>query len=193
MSQQGPKVVHVRIDTLQRCYDTVVEALTVAELPAAEITDILKHYVVAECLQCGTRINGEELGQIALAQDPNDQTQQKFVRLRNGYCARSGCESYYYRVMLTEHPKFDWTTLAATLTQAATEPPPPVPSSKRRNGISFWVAEPRVRRVLIGVLIVIALLVTRHFMFGGRLPLVHKKPTYTVDPASVIPSYTTNH
>jgi len=192
MSQSGSQVVQVRIDALPACYQAILEALAVAELPADEITDVFKHYVVAECLQCGTRVTGDELGQLALGNQPQPDENQKLSRLRTGYCARSGCESYYYRLILTDHPKVDWAELARSLTNVAAAPATTPAPQKHSATLATWLQHPQARRVLAGIAILLALLVARHFMTGGRLPFVHKKPVYVVDPASVSPRYGTN-
>jgi len=192
MSQSGSQVVQVRIDALPACYQAILEALAVAELPADEITDVFKHYVVAECLQCGTRVTGDELGQLALGNQPQPDENQKLSRLRTGYCARSGCESYYYRLILTDHPKVDWAELARSLANVAAAPATTPAPQKHSATLATWLQHPQARRVLAGIAILLALLVARHFMTGGRLPFVHKKPVYVVDPASVSPRYGTN-
>ncbi|MGC8990480.1 MAG: hypothetical protein ACP5MD_10185 [Verrucomicrobiia bacterium] len=186
--------MQVRIDALPACYQAILEALAVAELPADEISDVFKHYVTAECLQCGTRVTGDELGQLALGNQLQPDEDQKLFRLKTGYCASSGCESYYYRLILTEHPKVDWTGLAQSLANAAAaSTTTPEPQKQKHAGtLAPWLQHPQARRVLAGIAILIALLVARHFMTGGRLPFVHKKPVYVVDPASVSPRQSTN-
>ncbi|NLH71897.1 MAG: hypothetical protein GX456_02455 [Verrucomicrobia bacterium] len=192
MSQSGSQVVQVRIDALPVCYQAILEALAVAELPADEISDVFKNYVVAECLQCGTRVTGDELARLALGNQLQPDADQKLSRLKTGYCARSQCESYYYRLILTEHPKVDWTELARSLAHTAAAPTTTPAPDKHAGTLAPWLQHPQARRVLAGIAILLALLVARHFMTGGRLPFVHKKPVYVVDPASVSPRYSTN-
>jgi len=185
MAQPSPENVQVRVDALPGCYQVLVEALTLAELDAAELHEAFARYISAECLQCGIRITGEELGQIALAM-PGDPTENpKLTRLRQGYCAQKGCESYYYRLILSEHPKVDWHQLAAGLGQAGAPPPTPVAPPKPTGLLALWLTDKRSRRVLAGVALLLVLLVLRHFWTGGTVPFVHRAPAYTVDPASV--------
>jgi len=191
MSQPSAQVVQVRIDALPACYQAILEALTLADLTAAELNDAFRQYVAAECLQCGSRVRGEELGQIALAAEMATEANPKLARLRHGYCARDGCDSYYYRLVFTEHPKIDWSKLASSLAQAAAAPAAPTLPPKRYGAASLWLENRRTRRVLLGLGILLLLLVARHFVTGGKLPFVHPKPVYVVDPASA-PAHRTN-
>ncbi len=188
----NPDAVQVRVDALPACYQTLLESLTLAELNAAELNEAFANYVTAECLQCGIQVAGEELGRIALAGAEGSGGDPRLSRLRKGYCAREGCESYYYRLILREHPKVDWSKLAQSLAQTAAAPSVSVPLPKRSSGISLLLADKRARRVLAGIGVLLLLLVVRHFATGGRIPFTHKAPAYTVDPASVSPSVQTN-
>lgn len=192
MSQSSSQVAQVRIDALPACYQAILEALTLADMTAAELDDTFRHYVAAECLQCGTRVTGEELGQIALAIDTTPDANAKIARLRNGYCVREGCDSYYYRLVFIDHPKIDWGKLAAGLAQTGAAPPAPTLPPKRYGAASLWLEDRRTRWVLAGIGILLALLVARHFFTGGRIPFLHQKPAYVVDPASAPPAHRTN-
>ena len=192
MSLPTSHVAQVRIDALPACYQAILEALTLADFTAADLSDAFKHYVVAECLQCGSRVTGEELGQLALAAEMSAEADSKLGRLRHGYCARQGCDSYYYRLVFTDHPKIDWSKLAAGLAQTAAAPAAPTLPPKRYGAASLWLQDRRTQRVLIGLAILLGLLVARHFLTGGRLPFIHQKPAYVVDPASAPPAQRTH-
>jgi hypothetical protein len=70
----------------------------------------LRAALSGECVQCGIRITGEEL--IELSQPAKTaESDPKIARLRQDYCARNHCDSYYYRLTFRTHPDLDWTRL----------------------------------------------------------------------------------
>ena len=187
MAQPNAEAVQVRVDALPGCYQALLEALTLADFDAAALHEVFNRYVSAECLQCGIQITGDELGRIALVVPGDPAADAKIVRLRQGYCAQKDCESYYYRLVLNEHPRVDWHKLAASLGQIAPPPPTPLAPARATGTLSLWLADKRSRRLLAGVALVLVLLVIRHFVNGGTIPFIHQAPHYTVDPAPATP------
>jgi hypothetical protein len=50
----------------------------------------------AKCIQCGMTITGEEIASLSAEVEALNQNKARLTRLRRGYCARNGCDSYYY-------------------------------------------------------------------------------------------------
>jgi hypothetical protein len=68
--------------------------------------EALRSALAGECVQCGIRLRGDEL--LALAQaDRTEEPGSKLERLRQGYCARRSCDSYYYSLALDNIPGVD--------------------------------------------------------------------------------------
>ena len=63
--------------------------------------------IEGECVQCGIQVSGAELVAAAGA-DPGDPCPPKVKRLSQGYCARNGCDSRYYRLSFGEVSGLDW-------------------------------------------------------------------------------------
>ena len=51
---------------------------------------------------------GEPLARVAMAGEAVELPNPKLGRLRQGYCARNGCDSFYYRVHLGDYVNLDW-------------------------------------------------------------------------------------
>jgi len=185
MATTMPAPVQMRVDAMPEYHAALITVLNESGLDAREIGEVIAQNVSAECVSCGIRLTGEEIGQIRSAQAEGEAPESKVGRLRQGYCARKDCDSYFYRMSFTEHPKVDWMQtverVAAVLSRTPSQRvdadsvvPPPKPGR-----------DPRVVRVVVGLIIVLLLIILRQFMTGGALPLIHKPPEYRVDPASV--------
>lgn len=188
MTSDGFESPQVRVDALAGVYPRLVEALRPLGLTAAELDAVFQSHIAAECVQCGWRLTGEELGQLALDPVPGQAEDPRLARLRRGYCPRKDCTTYYYRIEFTEHPKVDWQPVAAQVAAAATAATaaPVTAAEPAARGSRWWFWEdPKLRRVVIGLAVLAVLLVARHFATGGRVPFVHRSPKYVVDPASV--------
>lgn len=187
MAPANSESLQVRVDTLPAVYDALVDALKGGGLTAAELTDTFAEHVTAECLQCGLQVRGEELGRLGCAPAETPGADEgRLGRLRQGYCGRKDCNSYYYRIDFKEHPKIDWRKVVAGLGNVQAPTPAAAPPAGTRVALILpLLQDRRVVRVAIGVAILVLLLIVKHFATGGRIPLLHKSPKYTVDPASV--------
>lgn len=186
MSDTEPVSTQVRVDALPAAYQIVLGSLQGTGLKPAELTEIVTHHVLAECLQCGIQVTGADLGQLALTTPAEGEAEDsRIARLRHGYCARRDCEAYYYRLVFRDHPKIDWARITPALMNLRPPPPEPEPAAKPRPTVAALLADKRNLRVLVGLGLLLVLLVVRYFMAGGTLPFIHPPPHYTVDPGSV--------
>jgi len=130
------------------------------------------------------RYQGLRRGVIALSQRPSpERANAKIGRLRLGYCAREGCESYNYRVVFLDYPPTHWPEVLAQAESLQTE--------ARKPGRSWvWIGSrlaallrPRLTlRVWIVLAVALLLLLARHWQLGGTIPLVREPENFRVDP-----------
>lgn len=187
MTAQAEHRLKVRTEKLPELAAALVKELAALGLTGLELNSVFHRSVSAVCAQCATAISGDELAELALAEPDAEFANAKLKRLRLGYCASAGCNSYFYTLVLTPHPEIDWAAVLPKVTglAAGTEkgvvPAAEIalpPSPKRK--LAF--------RIVLGVLIIVTLLVVRHVWSGGKLPLLERSPKYRVDPASLEPS-----
>jgi hypothetical protein len=130
--------------------------------------------VAAICPQCGISVSGAEL--FALAHPPAAETSSaKTGRLRLGYCARSGCESYYCQLTFKMHGEFDWMDILAQAEGILRDVEhPDGRNGAQRQGISHRVRllwrSGRARRVCIALATVLLLMLGRHWYSGRHTP-----------------------
>ncbi|MBX3744003.1 MAG: hypothetical protein KF833_01715 [Verrucomicrobiae bacterium] len=134
-----------------------------------------------ECVQCGMKVSGEAL--MALTAPPPDEGQDPRVeRLRQGYCARKGCESYFYRLSFRPWPGVNWPSVIARIHDEAGG------AERKDNAVPAVV--PMVRRqflsqavlrggIALGALA--ALWLARHWHRGGRIPYLREPERFEVD------------
>lgn len=178
MSLATSQIFKVRTDSLVRYYESLTCVLLESGQSGARLNEILSQCLRVECVQCRIQVSAEELQQLAVSDAPGGALHPKLQRLRLGYCARQGCESYFYEVHLESYPGVDWEVVVRnadsllTVSKAvATEP------GEQRK--------PRRVRMFVGLglllLTALAWLIHAHILFA---PKRHK---YEIDPASTAP------
>jgi len=175
MTQIATTIAQIGIQRLPALHSSLTETLSEGGFNSVQLSEIFSAYVSAECVLCGTRVTGEEMGGITSAAEKPLAPDSKFGRLRHGSCARSGCISAYYRVHLREYPNLDWTKIR----------------EKATEDDAFKEANTARRRLLIrlalGVAVILILLLWRCIMYYGHVPLLQKPHKYNIDPASAGP------
>jgi len=173
MKEIATTVAQVGIDRLPALYSSLTAALSEAGFSSSQLVEIFSNHVSAECVLCGTRVTGQEIGGIRSAAEESVPPDSKFGRLQRGACVKIGCISSYYRVHLREHANLDWMKIR----------------EKASEDEAFKGANAARKRLLIravlGVGIILILLLCRYIMYYGHVPLLQKPHKYTVDPASV--------
>jgi hypothetical protein len=137
--------------------------------------------VSGECVQCGIRITGEEL--IELSQPAETaESNPKIARLRQGYCARNHCDSYYYRLTFRTHPDLDWTMLLSRADSLNEAQALPAAVEEDTNKTTPGVGRRRlVGRIFVALAVVSLLLLVRQWYRGGRIPLIREPENFQVD------------
>ena len=144
-----------------------------------EVRQEFSNLVSAECIQCAMAINGEEL--LLIADKSVEQPGSKVQRLRQGYCARQGCNSYFYRIKFFAHPALNWQKALIE----AEMPVRSVPSdavnevdaatiAKRAARREYWVRG-SIALALLGLV-----LIARHWYRGGAIPIVRAPEKFKV-------------
>jgi hypothetical protein len=139
--------------------------------------DSIRAAISAECVQCGMRLTGEDLLDW-LQTDGSTAASPKLTRLHQGYCARRGCDSYYYTLTLKPCARTDWKELVAQ-----TEPMPrfgqdQTVTSTRGPKLKYGVF---AKSVAIGLGLVMFLILLRHYYLGSPIPWVREAEDFKVD------------
>ena len=125
------------------------------------------------------------MAHVALAEVKTEMAHSRLDRLRQGYCARNGCDSYYYRIHFDDRPDLDWTKILekADHLEVATQATP----EKETEAITIrnWL----LIRLAMGLGVVLILLLFWHVRYYGYFPVLQKPHKYTVDPAFVSQSH----
>lgn len=157
----------------------------------------LRDAISAECVQCGIRLTGAELLALAEAGEAGEVTgdaraasrppappNPKVARLRLGYCARSGCDSCYYRVTFEPRPGLDWTKLlpGAELEVTAAAPAEDPGNAERQAAFRSSVRR-TVGKAALALGALVLLLVARHWYQGGTIPYLREPEKFDVQVA----------
>jgi hypothetical protein len=162
------------------------QALQSGGLAPDQLVEVLDRAAVCECVQCGIRLGAGDL--VALGGDgtPDPALGAKAARVRQGYCARNGCASYFYRFTVQPHPGIDWPVVLGLAQSAADQAASVAAAETRAQRAGQRLARWRLLlKVAAGLAVVVVLLVARQWMVGGRIPLLREPEPFTVDPKSV--------
>jgi len=110
----------------------------------------------------------------------------KLQRLRLGYCAREGCESYFYAVHLEDHSDVDWEAVAEKASNLVTAMKAAAAQEERRQ--RNRKRPQRMMRFALAFLIMVVLIFSWFVIQHGGLPFGKKAYKYEIDPASAGPT-----
>lgn len=173
----------VRTDRLAAFYAALARALTEAGLSGAQLNDLFAKSVSAQCAQCGAKVHGEEMGMLALAGPDAEPATPKLKRLKLGYCAGTGCDSYFYTVSLEPAAGMDWAPIVAKV-ERQTAPLEGEPRAVPQMALPATPRRKLLLRAAAGGLVILVLLLIRHVWSGGRIPLLQSAPKYRADPTT---------
>jgi hypothetical protein len=160
----------------------LVAAIKQSTASAEKVTLAVQTALSAACVQCGIRLNGQELLTLG-CQTPATATEIKISRLLQSYCARNGCESRYYTVVFGDHIDLDWPKLLSGAESTAKE-------GDEAEQTTNWAAanahrlDQRKRlamRAAIGVGMLLLMLLIRQWYLGGRIPVIREPENFKVD------------
>jgi hypothetical protein len=184
MPDNTAKELHTPVNGLMALHQKLVASLAAAGNPAAELDEVLARDVSATCVKCGMNVTGNELVTAALAASAESLAESKLARLRQGYCGRNGCDSNYYTVRLAANPKLDWDRVLLGPAEPVAEPEPPAATEEELAAVAEAGAARKRQwlRLGVGVTALLVLLMVRHVMNGGRIPVLQPKPEYRTAP-----------
>lgn len=175
--------VMVAPEQLIKFYLSLAGNLAREGIVSAQINEILSGNVSAECVACGMRFGGEELGELVVSREKPDPKNTKFSRLILGYCGRNGCESRLYNVHFTRHPLVDWKKIVDQVENipdtAETSAEPVVPVTRKS------ISHKKPLLWILGFCVVYLLYYVMQYFTEGRIPLIQPKHTYQVAPSPV--------
>lgn len=142
---------------------------------------IFRSNVLGECDRCGISVTGEEL--FALTEAPSaERSGPKIGRLRLGYCARRGCESYFCRLTFSACPQVDWAKLVATAKIPQARKGDEAATVLRiRSWLGCLARLEGTRRLGLAITVLLLVLLVRQLYFGGRVPLLREPEHFRVD------------
>ena len=178
-----PSSEQVKLAGIGNHYIALAGALTESGRSAEQLKEILARSISAECVQCGILLTGEELNRLSQAGADTVFSENKLERVRQGYCGRRECNSYFYRLNLAAVPGLDWGQIKTKAQEklsggklveekVETVLPKKAPTRLPLGKIAL----------LLGFLF--ALLLLKWWYWDGSVPLLQKKTTYQVDPKS---------
>jgi len=181
MTEESSLLRQEHIQNLGQFSRALAEAVERSALGPDTLRQALRAALSAECVQCAIRVTGEELlglSDPAIAPVANS----RVARLRQGYCARNHCDSYYYRLMFAVHPDIDWPRLLAQIESTGGEGGGAAPGDATLKIATQNPARARrFSRVAIGVAILAMLWILRQWYRGGTIPWVREPENFQVD------------
>jgi hypothetical protein len=176
----------VSLQRLPLFLKSLLAGLISGGLTEEQARDAVRDFVLAECLQCKVAVKGEEL--LDVISDPAPQAvSPKAERLRQGYCARSQCPSYFLQLSFRSMPGVDWKKIVAQSEQMDGEQRQETTLNEEADRRAAHLRNRRLRliRIAAGVVIILILLLIRQWYTGRRIPLLQPKGNFQADPASI--------
>ena len=183
MSEARLKTLQIRVETLPAVYSALVKALGETELSGAVLNEIISRHVSAACVLCDIQVKGDDLSAVVLAPQGGPLAEARLARLKQGYCCRRSCDSYYYKLVFAPHASVNWEKILEKLADAKAQ----TGDEKADEGVDRKDPARRalVIKVAAAVGLVLVLLLCKHLISGGSLPGFQRAPKYTVDPNSL--------
>jgi len=145
-----------------------------------ESTITVDDLLFAECTVCNLRVPGDELFKVGEPPDSSEAS-APVKRLRLGYCAHVGCESYIYRISFRDGAGVDWTMAFQHIKEL---------SDARKQAMAGGAEVERRKvavnrrkyagRLLLGAGIILILLAIRQWYLGGRIPFLREPEKFHV-------------
>ena len=178
-----PASEQVKLSELGGYYSALGAVLAESGFSEDQLRDVFSRSISAECVQCGILLTSEELNRVATAGPEATFPENKLERVRQGYCGRRECNSYFYRLNLGAVPQIDWTQVKSKVGEklsggAKAEEKPETPLPKKGS-----TALP-IRKIALAIGLILAALVFKWWWWDGSIPILQKKTTYEVDPKS---------
>src|SRR5436189_2139430 len=118
----APDVIEreVHVQTIVPLLNSWLQTQAFSTHEAAKARELLANSLSAECISCGIQIRGADL--IFILEPAKQNENAKIDRLRFGYCARKGCDSYYLKFLLQSSSKLNWNQVLAEFEPSSVRP-----------------------------------------------------------------------
>jgi hypothetical protein len=147
----------------------------------------LRSALLVECVECGIRLSEPEMLDVAESGQTvrgNSRTR----RLQKGYCARTGCHSYFYRVQILSEAGIAWNALDAVREAGPSPSAHELDRGENDSEPQETSRRPYFRvaaRIALAVALLLVLFAVRQWYTGGTIPLLREPRTFEVVPDSV--------
>lgn len=174
----------VRVDDISAYYGVLIDALKRHGVAEEQADELLVDHLFATCTQCDMPVSGLDISRAARSGNAVDPDFPKVQRLKQGYCARKSCESFFYKLHFRECPGVNWEEVWQMVEQTEL-PRPEVEETGKASTLAKLIEQAGTRNLaVLGVALVILALVL-YFQF--RTPAYSTKPSgYKVDSSTVI-------
>jgi hypothetical protein len=144
-------------------------------LPTDQIFVTFHKLLSLECVECRTKVTGEELFVLSRPTDGNDLT-VALRRMRLGFCPNPKCHSYHYTLTLQTSPEMpDWQPHLHKAERRLKEL-----EAARAGRAKTWRTR-LVRPALVAATAITLLFVVHQLYFGGRIPFLREPEKFRVD------------
>lgn len=182
MTPEQFSVREEQIQALAEFSHTVNEACRSGGPDGGKTVEAVRTALSAECPRCGIHVSGDEILAIAESADAPEQN-PKVKRMRLGYCAREGCESFVYRLRFHSQPGVNWRAIFAQMEVVVQNQAELSASAATARQVVVRRARWRtLGRVGIALAVVLLLMIIRQWYVGGRIPLIREPEKFRVDP-----------
>ena len=157
-----------------------------------EHAGVFQAHLTARCWLCDARTAPEILAALfTVGEVPAGRPAEALARLRQAYCCHAGCESRFYELTCTPHPKVDWATIG---TDARPEPSQSsvglAVSGAVMRQITHAMRSQLTWKLAVGLALLVGLLAWRQWWTGGSIPFFRAAKTFTsegVAPEPMLP------
>ena len=151
----------------------------------AERVEFLTANLSACCQRCRTSLAPMDLLRLGLGAQAETVGDERLARVLRGYCAKSGCESYYYLFTFRPNVRVDWSGIEPT--EKATPAKAQLDDVAQENLARLRRERQAARRcsfvrAFVGVLILLLLLLARFWQIGKPIPGLREPRKFTVAP-----------
>jgi hypothetical protein len=175
------ETIRLQVNQLPEIHSSLANLLEHECSDASQVKDLFANYIEAECIKCGIRVSGEEIGKISSLKVKGPAPDPKLMRLKRNYCARDACFSCDYRINLLLHPSVDWQKIKGQIDEERKA------SQEKSELVTTTFASRPGRKAVVCVAAAAALFVLffllRHWITGARIPLLQKAHHYQIDPS----------
>jgi hypothetical protein len=175
---------------LGRVSEAALSVLLSRESDECDRFKVLSGGLTVQCVMCGEEFDGADLLAVVEAKCNGGATKGRARRLSLGYCARSGCSSYYCSVRFPPTSGLDWSSLEHALSRREAEERDLLEAQELadESARASWFRRTCLRvglRAGVGVIVIVLLLMLRQWRNGGTIPLIHEPRPSMAAPASL--------